>query len=144
MGHFSTFWKLRSQTRKKPLKKSKNVFCKCVLDFNFAPIKGSVFFIFYKKKIQIRCTLVYNNLGLFLWKKWSILNRKWMPNGTLRFDYKRRLSFFNRFVRVWLRSSQLSQFGILKIIYIFIIFIIIIIYYIWKFRIYLKLHKITF
>ncbi len=26
--------------------KIKNVFCKCVLDFNFAPIKGSVFFIF--------------------------------------------------------------------------------------------------
>ncbi len=45
-GHISTFCKLWSQTRKKRLKKSKNVFCKCVLDFNFAPIKGSVFFIF--------------------------------------------------------------------------------------------------
>jgi hypothetical protein len=31
---------------KKRLKKSKNVFFKCVLDVNFAPIKGSVFFIF--------------------------------------------------------------------------------------------------
>ena len=30
-------------------KKSKNVFSKCVLDFNFAPIKGSIFFIFKKK-----------------------------------------------------------------------------------------------
>jgi hypothetical protein len=46
LGHISTFFKLWSQTRKKRLKKSKNVFCKCVLDFNFAPIKGSVFFIF--------------------------------------------------------------------------------------------------
>ncbi len=40
---------IESQTRKKRLKKSKNVFCKCVLDFNFAPIKGSVFLIFFKK-----------------------------------------------------------------------------------------------
>jgi hypothetical protein len=46
LGHICTFFKLWSQTRKKRLKKSKNVFCKCVLDFNFAPIKGSVFFIF--------------------------------------------------------------------------------------------------
>jgi hypothetical protein len=46
LGHISTFFELWSQTRKKRLKKSKNVFCKCVLDFNFAPIKGSVFFIF--------------------------------------------------------------------------------------------------
>ncbi len=45
-GHISTFYKLWSQTRKKRLKKSNNVFSKCVLDFNFAPIKGSVFFIF--------------------------------------------------------------------------------------------------
>ncbi len=49
LGHISTFFKLWSQTRKKWLEKSKNVFCKCVLDFNFAPIKGSVFFIFLKK-----------------------------------------------------------------------------------------------
>ena len=46
LGHISIFGKLWSQTRKKRLKKSKKVFCKCVLDFNFAPIKGSVFFIF--------------------------------------------------------------------------------------------------
>ncbi len=46
LGHISTFIKLWSQTRKKRLKKSKNVFCKCVLDFNVAPIKGYVFFIF--------------------------------------------------------------------------------------------------
>ncbi len=43
LGHNGTFFKLWSQTRKKRLKKSKNVFSKCVLDFNFAPIKGSSF-----------------------------------------------------------------------------------------------------
>ncbi len=48
-GHFSIFFKLWSQMRKKRLKQSKNVFCKCVLDFNFAPIKGSVFFNILKK-----------------------------------------------------------------------------------------------
>jgi hypothetical protein len=47
-GHISTFWKLWSQIRKKRLKKSKNIVCKCVLDFNFAAIKGPVFFIFFK------------------------------------------------------------------------------------------------
>jgi hypothetical protein len=46
LGYISTFFELWSQTRKKRLKKSKKVFSKCVLDFNFAPIKGSVFFIF--------------------------------------------------------------------------------------------------
>ena len=46
LGHISTFFKLWSQTRKKRLKKSKNLFSKCVLHFNFATIKGSVFFIF--------------------------------------------------------------------------------------------------
>ena len=46
LGHITTFFKLWSQARKKRLKKSKNVFCNCVLDFNFAPINGSVFFIF--------------------------------------------------------------------------------------------------
>ncbi len=45
-GHISTFWKLWSQTHKKWLKKSKIVFSKCVLDFNFAPTKGFLFFIF--------------------------------------------------------------------------------------------------
>jgi len=43
---FSNF---EAKRAKKRLKKLKNVFCKCVLDFNFAPIKGSVFFIFKKK-----------------------------------------------------------------------------------------------
>ena len=46
LGHISTSFKLWSQTRKKRLKKSKNVFSKCDVDFNFAPIKGSVFFNF--------------------------------------------------------------------------------------------------
>ncbi len=46
LGHIGTFCKLWSKMRKKRLKKSKNVFCKCFLDFNFAPITGSVFFIF--------------------------------------------------------------------------------------------------
>jgi hypothetical protein len=40
---------VRNRTRKKRLKKSKNVFNKCVLDLNFALIKVSVFFIFKKK-----------------------------------------------------------------------------------------------
>ena len=47
--NISTFCNIRSQMRKKRLKKSKKIFCKCVLDFNFAPITGSVFFIFKKK-----------------------------------------------------------------------------------------------
>ncbi len=46
LGHISTFFELWLQMRRKRLKKSKNVFCKCFLDFNFAHIKGSVFFIF--------------------------------------------------------------------------------------------------
>jgi hypothetical protein len=53
-GHISTFCKLWSEMRKKRLKKSKNVFCKCVLEFNFAPIKESVFFIFEKK---VKCVV---------------------------------------------------------------------------------------
>jgi hypothetical protein len=40
IGHISTFLKLRSQTRKKRLKKSKNIFCKCVLVSIFHPSKG--------------------------------------------------------------------------------------------------------
>ncbi len=47
---FSTFCKLWSLTCKKRLKKSKNIFCKCVLDFNFAPIKGSVLYSSISKK----------------------------------------------------------------------------------------------
>jgi hypothetical protein len=50
LGHISIFFKLWSQTRKKQLKKSKNVFCKCVLDFNFAPIKGSVLYSLFSLK----------------------------------------------------------------------------------------------
>jgi hypothetical protein len=46
LGPISNFCKLWSQMRKKRLKKSKNIVCKCVLDLNFAPITGSVFFIF--------------------------------------------------------------------------------------------------
>ncbi len=46
LGHISTFCNLWSRMRKKRLKKSKNLFSKCVSDFNFAPIKGSVFFNF--------------------------------------------------------------------------------------------------
>ncbi len=44
------FANFEAKCAKKRLKiKSKNVFCKCVLDFNFAPIKGSVFFICERK-----------------------------------------------------------------------------------------------
>ncbi len=46
LGHINTFFKLWSLTRKKQLKKSKHIFSECVLDSNFAPIKGSVFFMF--------------------------------------------------------------------------------------------------
>ena len=49
LGHISTFCKLWSPTRTKRLKKTKNVFYKCVLEFNFASISGSGFFIFSKK-----------------------------------------------------------------------------------------------
>jgi hypothetical protein len=44
--HISTFCELCSTQR---LKKSKKVFFKCVLEFSFASITGSVFFIFFKK-----------------------------------------------------------------------------------------------
>ncbi len=43
------FFKLWSQTRKTRRQKSKNLLSKCVLEFNFAPIKGSVLLIFFKK-----------------------------------------------------------------------------------------------
>ncbi len=69
LGHISTFWKLWSQTCKKWIK---NLFGKCVLDFNFAPIKESV--SSFSKKNQILCTLVAKwwccaQLCLFLPKK---------------------------------------------------------------------------
>ncbi len=50
---FANFEAERAKNGSKNLKK---VFSKCVLDFNFAPLKGSVFFNLKKK---IRCTLVY-------------------------------------------------------------------------------------
>ncbi len=49
LGHVSTFFKLRSQTRKNGAKNKKNVKSKCVLDLNFAPINESMFLIFFKK-----------------------------------------------------------------------------------------------
>ncbi len=57
VGHINTFFILWSQTRKKRRQKSKNVWSKCVLDLNFAPIKGYVFLIFFKK-VKNRCTLM--------------------------------------------------------------------------------------
>ena len=52
LGHISTFSNFEAKRARNGSKNQKNVFSKCVLDFNFAPIKGSVFFIF-KKKVQI-------------------------------------------------------------------------------------------
>jgi hypothetical protein len=49
LGLISTFFQTLKPKAQKRLKQSKNVFCKCVLDFNFASIKGSVFLIFKKK-----------------------------------------------------------------------------------------------
>jgi hypothetical protein len=47
LGHLSTFLSFQAKCAKKnSSKKSKNVFSKCVLDFNFVPLKGSVFFSF--------------------------------------------------------------------------------------------------
>ncbi len=54
--HISTF-KIFEAKRAKKAQKIKNHFSKCVLDLNFAPIKGYVFFIV--KKSKIRCTLLY-------------------------------------------------------------------------------------
>jgi hypothetical protein len=42
--------------KKRRQKLKKNLLSKCVLDLNFAPIKGSVFLIFFKS--QIRCPLL--------------------------------------------------------------------------------------
>jgi hypothetical protein len=57
-GHISTFCKLWSQTRAKRLQKSKNIFYKCVLEFNFASFNGSGLLIIYKKTLN-RCSLLY-------------------------------------------------------------------------------------
>ncbi len=51
----------------KKLKKSKNVFCKCVLDFIFCTHQR-VCILHFLKKSQIRCTLLYRDYatGLYL------------------------------------------------------------------------------
>jgi hypothetical protein len=46
LGHISTFLKTLKPNAQKTAQKRKNLFSSCVLDFNFAPIKGSIFFIF--------------------------------------------------------------------------------------------------
>ncbi len=38
--HISTFFELWLQMRKKRLKKTENLFYECILEFNYAPIKG--------------------------------------------------------------------------------------------------------
>jgi hypothetical protein len=43
------FANFEAERAKNGSKKIKNLFSKCVLDFNFAPIKGLVFFNFQKK-----------------------------------------------------------------------------------------------
>ncbi len=43
---FALFENFEAKRAKNGSKNQKNLFSKCVLDFNFAPIKGSVFFIF--------------------------------------------------------------------------------------------------
>jgi hypothetical protein len=58
------------------LKKTKNAYPKCVLEFNFAPISGPYFFI-YQKKVKIELpyyirfpvgptnTILYKNLSMY-------------------------------------------------------------------------------
>jgi hypothetical protein len=46
----SLFENFEAKCAKNGSKNKKNLFSKCVLDFHFAPIKGSMFFIFYNKK----------------------------------------------------------------------------------------------
>ncbi len=46
---FQYFFQTLKPNAQETAQKIKNLYCKCVLDFNFAPIKGSVFFIFFKK-----------------------------------------------------------------------------------------------
>ncbi len=48
-GHIRTFCKLWNLDAAETAQKSKNLLRKCVLQFNFAPIKGSGFFIFQFK-----------------------------------------------------------------------------------------------
>jgi hypothetical protein len=62
LGHNSISFKISCQTPKKWRQKSKNILRKCVLEFNFAPIKGSVFLIFYKKvKFVVAYSTVYKH-----------------------------------------------------------------------------------
>ncbi len=63
LGLFANF---EAKCAKNGSKKSKNVFCKCVLDFNFAPIKGYVFFIFHKKSNSLYPTLGPSFLYIFM------------------------------------------------------------------------------
>jgi hypothetical protein len=51
------FANFEAECAKNGSKNQKNVFCKCVLDFIFAPIKGSVFFNFLKKSNSLYPTL---------------------------------------------------------------------------------------
>ncbi len=57
LGHICTFSNFEAKRAKNGSKNQKNLFSKFVLDFNFAPIKGSVS-SFSLKKSQIRCTLM--------------------------------------------------------------------------------------
>ncbi len=48
LGHTSTFFKLEAKKcAKNDAKNQKKLLSKCVLDLNFAPIKGSVFLFFF-------------------------------------------------------------------------------------------------
>ncbi len=84
-GHIITFCKLWSQMGKNSSKNQKNVFCKCILDFNFAPIKGSVFFI--SKKSQIRCTLLYT-LIIFGEREYKCKTYISMPTQYINYSWK--------------------------------------------------------
>ncbi len=58
--HLQTLKPNTDETAKKP----ENIFCTCVLEFNFAPITGSVFFIQKKAKFDgpySACTTQYQN-----------------------------------------------------------------------------------
>ncbi len=115
LGHIRTYFvKLWSQTRKKRLKESKNLFSKCVLDFNFAPIKGCV--LYFLKKSQIRCTLLYmykvrllsmcTNLTFF-----TKIKKNTAPTLAAKLNskihlLKRFFNFLSHFVNVWLQSLR--------------------------------------
>ncbi len=68
LGHISNFFKLWSQTRKKRLKKLKNVFSKCIL--------------YFLKKSQIRCTLIHI-LYQLVWEGEALL-RPHLPRPVLK------------------------------------------------------------